>query len=55
LGLFALLLVPGYDMYELFRNGVTDSEYYGGSNTVFGYDLGCDVDCRQIFVFSGMV
>jgi hypothetical protein len=43
-------------MYELFRYGVTDSEYYGGgSNTVFGYDLGCDVDWRQIFVFSGMV
>jgi hypothetical protein len=56
-GLFALLLVPGYDMYELFRYSVTESEYCGGgSNTVvFGYDLGCDVDWRQIFVFSGMV
>jgi hypothetical protein len=43
-------------MYELYRYGVTDSEYCGGGgNTIlFGYDLGCDVDWRQIFVFSGM-
>ena len=56
-GLSALLVVPGYDMYELYRYGVTDSEYCGGGgNTIlFGYDLGCDVDWRQIFVVSGIV
>ena len=56
-GLSALLVVPGYDMYELYRYGVTDSEYCGGGgNTIlFGYDLGCDVDWRQIFVVGGIV
>jgi hypothetical protein len=56
-GLSALLLVPGMYMYDLFVNGGGDDEFCGiGTNTVvFGYDLGCDVDWRQIFVVSGMV
>jgi hypothetical protein len=55
-GLFVVLLVPGLDVYELLRYGVTDSEYCGGgpNTVVLGYGLGCDVDWRQIFVFSGM-
>src|SRR5512133_2199636 len=56
-GLSALLLVPGMYIYDLFVNGGGDDEFCGiGTNTVvFGYDLGCDVDWRQIFVVSGMV
>jgi hypothetical protein len=44
-------------MYDTFvHGGGGDNEFCGvGENTVlWGYDLGCDVDWRQILVFSAM-
>lgn len=55
-GLSAIFAVPGLYMYDLFVYGGGDDEFCGiGANTIFwGYDLGCDVDWRQIFVFGAM-
>jgi hypothetical protein len=56
LGLSAIFVVPGLYVYDLFVYGGGDDEFCGiGANTMFwGYDLGCDLDWRQIFVFSAM-
>lgn len=56
-GLSALFAVPGMYMYDTFvHGGGGDNEFCGvGKNTVlWGYDLGCDVDWQQIFLFSAM-